>query len=162
MFPFSRCGQNCPSMFYGVIDFASAQWHGSLQFAKQKSFNQKQTIFTLHMPGIPHILQTHISLSLLFVGKKEKSKTESQTQEENKQPWRSPPSKWGVSTCCCGCFDSSPAGLLSASLPSQLPVHGLDQDFSRRKGLRRSAKGEIFLTALQPSRLSGPAGSSHK
>lgn len=83
MFPFTDVGKTIQACFTGEIDFASAQWHGSLQFAKQKMFHQKQTIFTLHMPGITHILQTHTLFSFLLSGKKEKTKPGAQTQQEN-------------------------------------------------------------------------------
>lgn len=111
------------------IEFSSAQWHGSLQFAKQKTFHHKETILTLHMLGIPYIVQTYTSLSFLLSGKKKKSKK--QNPRPNKKIWpkssshvyneEDHPLQSEHEHMLLWLHDSSPAGLISVPLPSQLP-----------------------------------------
>lgn len=81
--------------------------------------------------------------------------------------------KVSTSTCCCGCMTAHLQGSSVFLFPPSFPPrHGLHtgplpkrraKEKCRRGGSCSFVEGrEVCLTALQPSRLNGPAGSSHK
>lgn len=148
MFPFNRSGQNCPSMFYWKyrVFISPMAWQSAI--CQTKDFSSQRN--HLHPPHARYsIYRANLHFSF-FPPFREKKKSKKQNPRPNKKIWpkssshvyneEDHPLQSEHEHMLLWLHDSSPAGLISVPLPSQLPSQAWP---AHRTSPKKKSEGEV-------------------